>query len=100
MPPEENVPLLHQLYRKASILEYQYRLKWRPNSIARTIGQQPHYAVSDYFPDKSETHRVTFESDTRSDPNCTWRRCGQSRAAIATGPRVIKRECYPCHPCD
>jgi len=57
--------MLEFLYSRASIPEYQYRFRWRRNSIAFWDNRAvQHYAVSDYFPQRREMHRVTVVGDT------------------------------------
>jgi len=64
MPAEESLPLPHQLYRLASVPEYQCRFRWRPNSIAFLgNGAVQHYAVSDYFRKQRVMHRAAIEGD-------------------------------------
>jgi taurine dioxygenase len=65
MKPDESERMLEFLYSRASIPEYQCRFKWKRNSIAFWDNRAvQHYAVSDYFPQRREMHRVTVIGDT------------------------------------
>ena len=65
LAPDPSEPLLEFLYGRTSIPEYQCRFKWRRNSMAFWDNRAvQHYAVSDYFPQRHEMHRVTVAGDT------------------------------------
>lgn len=56
---------LHQmLTRHCAKPEFQYRLAWRPGTIAFWDNRSSlHYAVADYWPDTRIMHRLTVETD-------------------------------------
>lgn len=56
---------LHQmLTRHCAKPEFQYRLAWRPGTIAFWDNRASlHYAVADYWPDTRIMHRLTVEED-------------------------------------
>lgn len=65
MDPDESAELLARLYRQASYPEYQFRLRWEPNTIAFWDNRSvQHYAVSDYYPQVRRVERVTIVGDT------------------------------------
>ena len=56
---------LHALLtRHCAKPEFQYRLNWRPGTIAFWDNRSSlHYAVADYWPDTRIMHRLTIEKD-------------------------------------
>lgn len=57
----EKQDLLDYLLRQPAILEYQMRLRWRPNTIAFWDNRSTqHYAVQDYFPTVRRMMRATI----------------------------------------
>ena len=60
----EKQDLLEYLYRQPAILEYQMRLRWRPNTIAFWDNRSTqHYAIQDYFPAVRRMMRATIIGD-------------------------------------
>lgn len=57
----ESKELLEQLYKKATIPEYQVRYRWEENDIALwdNLATQ-HYAVSDYWPAERKMERISL----------------------------------------
>lgn len=57
----EKQDLLDYLLRQPAILEYQMRLRWRPNTIAFWDNRSTqHYAIQDYFPAVRRMMRATI----------------------------------------
>ncbi|MEL6890822.1 MAG: TauD/TfdA family dioxygenase [Actinomycetota bacterium] len=64
MNADDSVELLATLYRQAAYPEYQYRLRWEPDTVAFWDNRSvQHYAVSDYFPQVRRVERVTIIGD-------------------------------------
>ncbi|WP_226797681.1 TauD/TfdA dioxygenase family protein [Cupriavidus necator] len=60
----EKQDLLDYLLRQPAILEYQMRLRWRPNTIAFWDNRSTqHYAIQDYFPAVRRMMRATIIGD-------------------------------------
>ncbi len=60
----EKQDLMEYLLRQPAILEYQMRLRWRPNTIALWDNRSTqHYAVQDYFPAVRRMMRATIVGD-------------------------------------
>ncbi|MCY1327820.1 Alpha-ketoglutarate-dependent taurine dioxygenase [compost metagenome] len=60
----EKQDLLDYLFRQPAILEYQMRLRWRPNTIAFWDNRSTqHYAIQDYFPAVRRMMRATIIGD-------------------------------------
>jgi len=65
LDPAESAELLETLYRQASFPEYQFRLRWEPDTIVFWDNRSvQHYAVSDYYPSVRRVERVTIVGDT------------------------------------
>ncbi len=65
LDPAESAELLQLLYRQASYPEYQFRLRWEPDTIAFWDNRSvQHYAASDYYPSVRKVERVTIIGDT------------------------------------
>lgn len=61
MDASESRALLDVLFRQAQIPEYQYRLHWRPHTIAMWDNRSvQHYAVHDYYPQRRYMERITI----------------------------------------
>jgi taurine dioxygenase len=61
MDERESRALLDILFQQAQVPEYQYRLQWRPNTIAMWDNRSvQHYAVHDYYPQRRHMDRVTI----------------------------------------
>jgi len=64
MDADESRELLDILVRQAAHPEYQVRFRWAPHSIAFWDNRScQHYAVSDYWPQKRRSQRVTIRGD-------------------------------------
>lgn len=64
MDKAESDELLHYLYRRAWLPEYQCRFRWAPGSLAFWDNRAcQHYAASDYFPNIRIMERVTIAGD-------------------------------------
>jgi taurine dioxygenase len=62
--PAESEKLLQHLYAQATVPEYQFRLRWRPGTVALWDNRcVQHYAVSDYWPSTRLMERVTIVGD-------------------------------------
>lgn len=60
----ESESLHLMLTRHCAKPEFQYRLQWRPGTIAFWDNRSSlHYAVADYWPDTRIMHRLTIEED-------------------------------------
>lgn len=60
----EKQDLMDYLLRQPAILEYQMRLRWRPNTIAFWDNRATqHYAIQDYFPAVRRMMRATIIGD-------------------------------------
>ncbi len=56
--------LLEELYRQASVPEYQFRLKWQSGTLAIWDNRScQHYAVNDYYPALRHMERVAVAGD-------------------------------------
>ena len=61
MDEAESTALLTQLYDLAKVPEYQYRVRWRNNTLIFWDNRSmQHYAVHDYFPKRRFMDRVTI----------------------------------------
>jgi taurine dioxygenase len=61
---EESDALLDQLFRQASVPEYQCRFRWRKHSVAFWDNRAvQHYAASDYWPQRRVMERVAIVGD-------------------------------------
>ena len=59
---EESQPLLHHLYRRATLMEHTTRFAWAEGSIAFWDNRCTwHYALNDYHGARREMHRITIE---------------------------------------
>ena len=63
---EESRSLLETLYQQASVPEYQFRLRWRPGTLAIWDNRScQHYAANDYYPKLRHMERVAVAGDAR-----------------------------------
>lgn len=64
LDPDESVALISELAARAATVEYQWRLRWEPDTVAfwdnRTV---QHYAASDYWPDVRIMERASIVGD-------------------------------------
>ncbi len=64
LPESESDALLRTLVSQASIAEYQYRVRWEPNTVVFWDNRSvQHYAASDYFPDVRVMERASIIGD-------------------------------------
>jgi len=64
MEEGEGRALLESLYRRTSVLEYQYRHRWQPNMLVFWDNRWiQHAAVHDYYPQRRLMERVTLAGD-------------------------------------
>jgi taurine dioxygenase len=60
----ESQALLELLYEQAHIPEYQFRLRWKPHTIALWDNRSTqHYAANDYYPNRRHMERVAVMGD-------------------------------------
>lgn len=66
LPEEEGSALLETLFQQSSVPEYQFRLRWKPGTIAIWDNRAcQHYAVNDYYPALRHMERVAVAGDAR-----------------------------------
>ncbi len=66
MAEHESDALLETLYAQASVPEYQFRLHWRPGTVAVWDNRScQHYAVNDYYPNLRHMERVAVAGDAQ-----------------------------------
>lgn len=64
MNERESRSMLEVLFHQAEIPEYQFRLRWAPNTMAFWDNRSVlHYAVHDYYPQRRRMERVTIKGD-------------------------------------
>jgi taurine dioxygenase len=64
MSDHESRQLLELLYEQAHVPEYQFRLKWEPETVAIWDNRScQHYAVNDYYPNRRHMERVAVAGD-------------------------------------
>jgi len=64
MERDESEHLLAFLYRQAQVPEYQFRLRWKPDTIAFWDNRSTqHYAANDYYPNRRTMERVAVIGD-------------------------------------
>ena len=64
MGESESQSLLDQLFRQATVPEYQIRHQWRPNTLVFWDNRAvQHYAIHDYYPQHRRMERVTIKGD-------------------------------------
>lgn len=60
----ESRNLLEILYQQSSVPEYQFRLRWRPDTLVIWDNRHcQHYAVNDYYPHPRHMERVAVAGD-------------------------------------
>jgi len=60
----ESQGLLELLYEQAHVPEYQFRLRWKPHTIALWDNRSTqHYAANDYYPNRRHMERVAVIGD-------------------------------------
>ncbi len=61
---DDSAQLLEHLYAQASVPEYQFRLRWRPGTVAIWDNRAcQHYAANDYYPARRHMERVAVAGD-------------------------------------
>lgn len=61
VPKSESDELLTMLFRHVNRPEFQFRLRWRPNTIAFWDNRScQHYAASDYYPQRRVMERISI----------------------------------------
>jgi taurine dioxygenase len=64
MSESESSALLALLYEQAHVPEYQFRLRWKPGTIALWDNRSTqHYAANDYYPNRRHMERVAVIGD-------------------------------------
>ncbi len=64
MDDRDSVLLLQMLFTTTSVLEYQYRHRWKPNTLLFWDNRSvQHAAVHDYYPKRRHMERITIEGD-------------------------------------
>lgn len=64
MKERESRALLDLLYEQAHVPEYQFRLRWKPGTIALWDNRSTqHYAANDYYPNRRHMERVAVIGD-------------------------------------
>jgi Probable taurine catabolism dioxygenase len=72
---EENTAILNLLYGLTSIPEYQFRVKWKPNTVVFWDNRSTqHYAPYDYYPHHRLMERVTVSGDQPINVTGEWER--------------------------
>jgi taurine dioxygenase len=64
LPEDESRAILALLYEQAHVPEYQFRLRWKPGTIAFWDNRSAqHYACNDYYPNRRRMERVAVMGD-------------------------------------
>jgi taurine dioxygenase len=64
LPEDESRAILALLYEQAHVPEYQFRLRWKPGTIAFWDNRSTqHYACNDYYPNRRRMERVAVMGD-------------------------------------
>jgi taurine dioxygenase len=64
MADAEGQPLLAMLFDLAKVPEYQFRLRWKTNTLAIWDNRAvQHYAIHDYYPQRRRMERITIRGD-------------------------------------
>jgi taurine dioxygenase len=64
MNEDESRSLLHLLFEQTKVPEYQFRLRWKPGTIAFWDNRSTqHYAANDYYPNRRRMERVAVIGD-------------------------------------
>jgi taurine dioxygenase len=62
---DESQMILNYLYARATVPEFQLRVKWQPNMVVMWDNRSTqHYAPHDYYPQRRTMNRVTVAGDT------------------------------------
>ena len=61
MDEDEGVALIRHLAGQASVVEYQFRVRWAPDTVVFWDNRSvQHYAASDYYPDVRIMERASI----------------------------------------
>lgn len=64
LPEAESQGLLNYLYARATVPEYQLRVKWEPDMVVMWDNRSvQHYAAHDYYPQRRKMERITVAGD-------------------------------------
>ena len=64
MNRDESEAMLHHLYQQVQVPEYQFRLRWKPDTIVFWDNRSTqHYAANDYYPNRRHMERVAVIGD-------------------------------------
>lgn len=64
LKPDESEMILAYLYGRASVPEFQLRVKWSPNMVVIWDNRSTHhYAPHDYYPQRRSMSRITVEGE-------------------------------------
>ena len=64
MNEDESRSLLQLLFEQTKVPEYQFRLRWKPGTIAFWDNRSTqHYAANDYYPNRRRMERVAVKGD-------------------------------------
>jgi len=62
--PDESAAILDVLFEQAQVPEYQFRLRWAPNTIVLwDNASTQHYAANDYYPERRRMERTAIVGD-------------------------------------
>ncbi len=62
--PDESAAILDVLFEQVHVPEYQYRLRWAPNTIVLwDNASTQHYAANDYYPERRRMERTAIVGD-------------------------------------
>jgi taurine dioxygenase len=64
LEPDESRAILNVLYEQAHVPEYQFRLRWEPDTIVFWDNRSTqHYAANDYYPERRRMERTAVIGD-------------------------------------
>lgn len=96
----ESTALLHYLYSRASVPEYQLRVRWAPDTVVMWDNRAvQHYAAHDYYPQRRTMERVTIAGDAsigvsgpyEPEPPLPPRPWLTGPQTAAVGPRPVRQ---------
>jgi taurine dioxygenase len=93
---DEGDMLLGFLYSRARVPEHQYRLEWRPDTLAMWDNRSvQHYAAHDYMPARRRMERVTIAGDTPIADDSTEAPRARVHTETPTGRQGVLNEPQP-----